>query len=222
MIRQLKNNVTMKKLTIVILFLIFFKISSAPVLSYEIQINSTERIINGYNEILYQDELNGFINHLGFKESQNNWKIINTYNCIGEWQFAPSTLKHMGYGHITAEKFRADSSIFPRELQLDILKTYMKINELSLYRYEKYIGTEINGIPITKAGLLAGMHLGGLGGIKYFLESDGRIDKGDAYGTKISDYIKEFAIYDLSGSYIEYYDPSNFTTSLHKNDKERS
>lgn len=197
MIRQLKNNVTMKRLIIVIFLLIFHEISSTPRISSNYYKDSVDDILSYYNDIKYNEQLDMFINHLGYKESGNNWKIVNDINCLGEWQFSESTLKHLGYEHITAETFKSDSSIFPRKLQLEILKTYMKINELSLKPYEKYIGTEINGIPITKSGLLAGSHLGGVGSIKLFIESNGFIDKEDLYGTKISNYIKEFSIYDL-------------------------
>lgn len=213
----------MKRLSILTFFLLFFQLAFAPVLSIEEQMDLNERMICSYNMSIYENELDKFISHLGFKESKNDWTAINVYNCIGEWQFAPGTLHHLGYGHITSEKFQSDNSIFPRELQLEILKSHMKINEMFLLKYEQYIGTEINGTPITKAGLLAGSHLGGIGGIKLFLESNGHIDKQDACGTKISDYIKEFAIYDLSGRYIDYYYiPSSLTASLHKNDKKRS
>lgn len=193
----------MKKLIILGIFLFISQIIFAPTLTSEVEIMTVNRKINKYNKQLYKKELNKFISHLGFKESQNNWKIVNQHNCIGEWQFSESTLKHLGYGYITADSFKTNSSIFPRELQIELLKTHLRLNEESLIKYEKYIGTEINGVLITKSGLLAGAHLGGVGSIKHFIESDGQINNGDAYGTTISDYIKEFGIYDFSGISIE-------------------
>lgn len=198
MIRQLKNNVTMKKLIIMISFLFIFTISKAPEISTEQNKSLIERAIFVYNEYQYEKELSLFIDHLGYKESGNDWTTINGINCFGEWQFAYGTLKHLGYGHITPEKFKQDSSIFPRELQLKVLKTLIQINELSLGSYKGFIGKTINGVPITKGGLLAGMHLGGSRGVKIYLSSNGIIDSKDMYGTKISDYIREFSMYRLS------------------------
>ena len=68
---------------------------------------------------------------------------------------------------------------------------------MSLGSYNGFIGKDIKGVPITKGGLLAGMHLGGSGGVKIYLASNGTVDSKDMYGTKISDYIKEFSIYHL-------------------------
>jgi len=47
--------------------------------------------------------------------------------------------------------------------------------------------------------LVAGAHLKGLGGVRKFLKGK---DNADAYGTKISEYIKRFGGYDLSDSDI--------------------
>lgn len=212
------KNVTMKKLMIVFCFLSLFGVCSAPNFSEEQKKEMNEMSLYNFYRGEYEKELTMFVEHLGYKESRNDWTIINTINCFGEWQFAHSTLKDLGFGHITPEDFRNDPNVFPRELQLEVLKTLISVNEMSLSRnvykdvplkYEYFIGMEINGIPITKAGLLAGMHLGGLGGIKAFLISNGKIDKKDAYGTRVSDYIKEFSIYDLSRDYVKILDYTN-------------
>lgn len=212
------KNVTMKKLMIVFCFLSLFTVCSAPNFSEDQKKDMIEMSLYNYCRGEYEKELTMFVEHLGYKESRNDWTIINTINCFGEWQFSHSTLKHLGYGHITPEAFKNDPNIFPRELQLEVLKILMSVNEMSLsqpvykdvpVKYEDFIGMEINGIPITKAGLLAGMHLGGLGGIKLFLLSNGRVDKKDAYGTKVSDYIKEFSIYHLSRDYVKILDYTN-------------
>ncbi len=193
----------MKKLIIATFFMFLFIICAAPNITEELRVCVSKRLIHNFYKSQYDKEFNDFINHLGFKESRNNWTIINSINCFGEWQIAHSTLIHLGYGYITPNEFRDNPFIFPRKLQIEVLKTLISINELSLKPYENYIGTTINGILITKSGLLAGMHLGGLSGIKYFLMSNGNIDKTDENGTKISDYIKEFSIYDLSKKYLD-------------------
>mgnify|MGYP007068775532 FL=1 len=204
----------MKKIISLIFLLFFYKTLSAPLTSSENYVNLINNILIYYNKTIYEKQLDMFINYLGYRESGNNWKIVNNANCLGEWQFSELTLRYLGYKHITAEKFKSDSSIFPRKLQLEILKTYMEINEISLKPYEIYIGSEINGILITKSGLLAGAHLGGVGSGKLFIESNGNIDKEDSNGSKISTYLKEFSIYNLSGTYYH-----NFLEYNKDNDK---
>lgn len=144
----------------------------------------------------YNKELDLFAQQLGWRESRNRWTVVNKIGCIGEFQFHELTLKRLGF-NITANKFRADSSIFPPELQRKVLKLLISVNKIDLQPYESYLGTTIGTINITRAGLLAGMHLGGLGSVKLFLLSNGRINKADRNGTKVSDYIREFSIYNL-------------------------
>lgn len=179
------------------MLLLFTLISVAPNLSEDDRKDYNDRLWIEYLRLEYEEQVALFVDHLGYKESRNNWMIANSINCIGEWQFAYRTLKFLGYGHITPNKFKTDPSIFPRELQLVVLKELIKVNELQLQPYVEYIGLTIKGTVITKAGLLAGCHLGGIGSVGKYLTSFGVIDKKDVYGTKISDYIKEFGLYNL-------------------------
>ena len=61
--------------------------------------------------------------------------------------------------------------------------------------YARFIATQVAGITITLSGLVAGAHLGGMGGVKVFLETGD--NRSDAFGTSVADYIKRFASYDL-------------------------
>jgi hypothetical protein len=169
----------------------------APTISFFIHLDLEDKLINNWKQEKYNVEFNRFIDYLGYKESRNDWTAINSINCFGEWQFSYPTLKHMGYGHITPDKFRINPLVFPRELQLKVLKEFIKANEIALFKYQGYFGTYINDILITKAGLLAAMHLGGLGSMHLFVTSNGIVDKQDMNGTKISDYIREFNSYNL-------------------------
>jgi hypothetical protein len=74
-----------------------------------------------------------------------------------------------------------------------------------------YVGHTIKGIRVTESGLLAAVHLLGVGdpasdimtgpnrryniGVRAFLESNGEIDGVDALGTPVSEYLKLFAGY---------------------------
>lgn len=54
---------------------------------------------------------------------------------------------------------------------------------------DRFIGQEINGIPITEQGMVNVAHLGGQGGLAEFIGTAGQYDPADANGTKLSDYL---------------------------------
>jgi hypothetical protein len=185
----------MKKSIILIIVLITSQVVIAPNISNGNDLY--KRLMDEYDRIEYANEFNRFISHLGYKESSNNWKSINSIGCVGEYQFAPSTLKYLGYHNVTVKRFSNDPNIFPPEMQLEALNKLITINMIILNDYLSYSGIVINNITITKAGLIAGAHLGGAGNVKLFLLSNGKIDKHDLNNTKISSYIKEFSLYKL-------------------------
>ena len=55
---------------------------------------------------------------------------------------------------------------------------------------ERFIGQEINGIPVTRDGLVAVAHLGGKEGMKKFLNSGGEYNPQDSFGTSLSEYLE--------------------------------
>lgn len=63
-------------------------------------------------------------------------------------------------------------------------------NNIEKNGYEKYIGTKINGVTVTHAGMVDVQHLGGATGLKDFLESGGRADPKDENGTSLTDYLQ--------------------------------
>lgn len=54
--------------------------------------------------------------------------------------------------------------------------------------YDRLVGQPINGVPVTIDGLRAVAHLGGVQGMKRFVETGGRYNPADANGTRLSDY----------------------------------
>jgi hypothetical protein len=57
---------------------------------------------------------------------------------------------------------------------------------------DKYIGQTVGGVPITRDGLVAMMHLGGPAGTEKFLKTNGAYNPGDSNGTRLSDYGTKF------------------------------
>lgn len=186
----------MKKVLIISVFLMLVY----PACFAPSTLNQSERIEN-YKFLLIkemkQKQFELFVENLGLRESNNQWWIVNTIGCIGKWQFSQGTLKTLGYGNITANKFKRDISIFPEELQKKVLMSLFKFNETILEDYMNYIGKVIDGIEITKSGILAAAHLGGAGSVRMYLLTNGRINNHDLNNTSIKNYLSEFGGYDI-------------------------
>ena len=68
--------------------------------------------------------------------------------------------------------------------------------------YEKYIGQTIQGVEVTKSGLMASAHLGGVGGLKNFLT--GKSNAKDANNTSIAEYMQKHGNKDIyNGSSLQ-------------------
>jgi len=147
--------------------------------------------------MFHESEYHRFIKDLGYSESKNDWLCINRIGCFGEWQFSESTLRTLGYRHITLRKFKADPQIFPKELQRKVLESLIKSNLSILRNYDHFIGDTIRNVVITKSGMIAASHLGGAGSLKSFLRTNGRINRKDVLGTSIRDYLRRFDDYEL-------------------------
>jgi len=132
-----------------------------------------------------------FLHDLGFRESSNNYKIVNQYGYLGKYQFGRKTLNSIGMENISNRKFLSSP-----ELQEEAMQRLMISNYKSLRRYiNKYEGTVVHGILITKSGVLAAAHLGGAGNVRKWFRR-GAVFK-DANGTKITSYMKQFGGYKL-------------------------
>ena len=160
---------------------------SAPVQEY-ITLGLPLPLKGGYNQ---------FVQDMALKEAGGNWKIINRSGHMGLFQFASGTLKHLGYKNITPAKFKRNPDCFLPEIQYLAFKDLTRYNEIELQSCMGFIGDTIKGVVITKSGLLAGAHLGGSGAVKLFIATSGRVDREDMNGTKISDYLRLFSIYEF-------------------------
>lgn len=81
--------------------------------------------------------------------------------------------------------------------QNNAVRAYHKKSWGYLKDYHKYEGQTIGGIKITKSGMIAMAHLLGHSGVKKFIDSGGKVVGQDALGTKGTEYLKNFADYNL-------------------------
>jgi hypothetical protein len=186
----------MRKAFLTFILILAAHICSAPNVDIQVEKLRMKSVSDFLSDRYHESEFTRFVNDLGLRESGNNWLSVNLIGCFGEWQFDESTLNYLGY-NVTLKKFKAHPEIFPREMQLEALRTLIKVNLLILTDYEHYIGDTIKGIAITKSGMIAASHLGGAKSLEKYLDSNGRINKKDIFGTSIYDYLKKFSTYDL-------------------------
>jgi len=148
--------------------------------------------------IQFVHEFDRFLNDLGRYESNNNWKIYNSYGYIGEWQLGKAALKDIGYNHINFKDFKKDPTIFPRSEQKKAVTKLINLNIKYLGSViDNYKGTVINGVEITTSGLIAASHLAGAGGVKLFLVTGGNVNPTDINGTSVLTYLKVFQNYKI-------------------------
>lgn len=135
-------------------------------------------------------ELERFLNDIGFKESSNRYHIVNEYGYLGRYQFSPRTLKGLGF-NISKKEFLSNPDV-----QDEAMICLLQHNKRVLQHYiDKWDGKIKNGVKITESGILAAAHLTGATSVKRFFKYG--INRKDAYGTSIVDYMNKFSGYEI-------------------------
>lgn len=161
-------------------------------------VENIKSLIDNNNEAVRlekrEEAITKFLNKLSIKESSGNWKAINRYGYIGKYQFGGAALKDLGvYSTINANKFRQNPWIFPPDLQDTLAIKLMHINKRYLKKHlAKYRNRKINGILINDASVLAAAHLVGMGNMRRFFESNGKLVARDGNGIAATSYMKAF------------------------------
>jgi len=117
-------------------------------------------------------------------ESLKGWSETAA-NAPGKWT---GTFNIPGRPDIkTLKDFLANPSAQEEAFQIHTQKMDQEIKSNG---FDKYIGKEVGGTVITREGLHAMMHLGGVGGARRTLESDGKDSPKDANGTSVLSYAR--------------------------------
>lgn len=170
-------------------------------------------------------DLKKFLNDLSERESSSDPHKINTYGYLGKYQFGKSAIKDIlekNPNESESEYMKRINSFYPKNFKIietdddweefqsnfknkgikfwkeskqdKAMIELLKKNLAHLGGYaDKWDGKVKKGIKISKAGLLAGSHLMGSSNVKKFLD-DGIVTR-DAYGTPITEYMKNFSNY---------------------------
>jgi soluble lytic murein transglycosylase-like protein len=148
------------------------------------------RIFNPYLSIKGKKDHYAFLYAIGHAESSNQYEVVNKFGYMGRYQFGRATLKGLGY-NVTKSAFLKDET-----LQEQVMEELLVHNSKVLRRQiKKYDGKVVNGVYVTKSGILAAAHLAGPTNVKKWLKNGTRFE--DGLGTRLRTYIKKFSGYQL-------------------------
>lgn len=153
---------------------------------------------HNYNEIDITNYVKKVYPHfykLAVRESQDsahrgrpNYAAYNKGGYIGAWAIGIQYIKKFGY-NFTFEQFKKDPSVFPAEDQLYcLLKMHEGYKRQSRYCY-KFVGDTINGVKITREGIMYACHLSGPENVKKWFKNKGRHNPRDRNDVYLQDYL---------------------------------
>ena len=134
-----------------------------------------------------------FLNAVGHRESTNNYKAVNQFGYLGKYQFGKGTLKM--YGVTNLVNYKNNPELQEKIFLMNVMRNkWILRREISWYS-NRYLG----GVYVSESGIIAAAHLSGPGNVKKYLRShcDANLNKKDANGTSISDYMRIFKDYDI-------------------------
>ena len=132
-----------------------------------------------------------FLDDIGFRESSNNYRVVNQFGYLGKYQFGRKTLNSLGFEDISNREFLENESI-----QEEAMYALLNHNKRILRRQiQKYHGETIHVVYITESGILAAAHLAGAGNVRKFFRKGYEFKDGN--GTKMTSYLILFSGYKL-------------------------
>ena len=159
-----------------------------------------------------EDEYADFLAELGFRESSNNYQVVNSFGYMGKYQLGKLALRDIGfldengawtdaaraYGISSREDFLNSPEGQEAAVRLYHENTYRYIRALGL---DDYVGSTYCGIPVTESGLLAACHLVGVGGMEKGLTTGRHVYDGN--GVSAAVYMELFAGFDISSIWTD-------------------
>lgn len=149
-----------------------------------------------------------YLRALAQRESSMNQYAVNRFGYAGLYQMGSLAMQDAGYQTASGAWTGRDgitsqaSFLANAQAQTNAVTAYNTRAWTTIQHYglDSYVGQTVNGVQITKSGLLAGYHLLGIGnsahpGLRAFLQTG--VVGTDANNTRISTYIAQFGGYDL-------------------------
>lgn len=197
----------MKKLLFIIAFMLFFIENEYPSTLTNQYKKDTLKFNTVHKNIKINKKQLLYMN--SEFESKGIWNIANRFGYIGKYQIGKLALLDMGYDstwinelqssiYMENGTYKFDLSLFPPEKQNEAIIKYLKRIE-NIYLNDiikKYSNKKIDGIKITKAGILSASFLG-FSNVRKFMLSNGKINPADGNGHTIKDRLSHFQNFEM-------------------------
>ncbi len=157
----------------------------------------------------YRGNYQDFKDALGFRESTDRYGIKNDSNHWGRYQMGKDALKDAGfmdsngnwtelarsYGVTSLDDFL--NNLNAQDVAFDLF-VRVGLGYIEYYKLDQYIGQTMNGVKITESGLIASIHLVGIGGTIEALEAGDLFSKTDGNKVPAKEYMENFGGYNLN------------------------
>lgn len=175
---------------------------------------STDYIENIPEEYISKKKLYEKIAHI---ESRGRYNVANATHTVGKYQASRSSLIEFGYSEeridsifnsIEAVKEEGRRSLYYFDIELfdtyeqeRFIVWYMKRMEKNLLKeyVNEYVGSTVNGVRITKAGILHASMLGA-GHVQRFFDSAGKINYTPKCGPSVQQRLERFETIEIEES----------------------
>jgi len=191
-----KKKISRKRL--ILLFLLWSVSLSNPTVDFVRVPVVKESTIDGKKMVLKQTgtDLEAFLRDVSWIESGENHTIISKFKMLGKYQFYWPTAKH----HL--KKWALDTITKQEFLSRPHLQDSVMISNLALNQeilkdvITKYCDQTINGVRVTRSGILAAAQFGP-GKVIEFFEGGSKHGLYDGNGVHVGTYMQLFANYKL-------------------------
>lgn len=157
--------------------------------------------------LLAPPDYDDFLDALAHRESTGDHEVVNRYGYMGLYQMGTMALRDAGFlddyenWTDTANAYdvysKDDFLSSPRAQKAAVTAYHMKLcTYIESYGLEEYIGTEYQGVRVSKSGLLAACHLVGVKSMRRALETGETVCDGN--NTPASEYLELFSGYNIS------------------------
>lgn len=187
--------------------------AGTPVLSYR-------------HAMTFKGTYEDFFAALRARESSGDYTVVNTSGFLGAYQFGEAALVDLGFvtndgsafDNVFNGTFLGKADVFSVNDFLNspaaqdqaaaewfpLLWSRIRANDLEFYDQQT-----LNGVLLTKSGMIAGAHLLGTGGLRDFILSGGIISGADGFGTAITEYITLLGNYEVPDSFLNNLEHDN-------------
>lgn len=157
-----------------------------------------------------------FMKKVAERESSNNKKAINQFGFLGLYQMGRMALIDAGVIVNDKKMTKNDYKNYvwtPNIWKITNYEQFLEFEEaqdqavlayhkklwgyIKSYKLDRFIDWNIEGVWITKSGLIAGCHLVGIGSLKKYLNKQTQEPPKDGNGVSCLEYMKKFANLDV-------------------------